>query len=64
MRSGRPAHGALKLLDFGVLGRQIRVLAGWAAHRVLRIEGVWKISAKQVSLQNCDQFIRNPSIIF
>ncbi len=42
---------------------EIRVLAGWAAHRLLRIEGVWKISAKQVNLLNCDQCIRNPSII-
>jgi 3-phenylpropionate/cinnamic acid dioxygenase small subunit len=42
---------------------EIRVLAGWAAHRLRRIEGVWKISAKQVNLLNCDQCIRNPSII-
>ena len=42
---------------------EIRVLAGWAAHRIRRIEGVWKISAKQVNLLNCDQCIRNPSII-
>ncbi len=42
---------------------EIRVLAGWAAHRLRKIEGVWKISAKQVNLLNCDQCIRNPSII-
>lgn len=42
---------------------EIRVLAGWTGHRFRRIEGTWKISAKQVNLLNCDQCIRNPSII-
>jgi benzoate/toluate 1,2-dioxygenase beta subunit len=41
----------------------IRVLAGWMGHRFRRIGGAWKISAKQVNLLNCDQCIRNPSII-
>jgi 3-phenylpropionate/cinnamic acid dioxygenase small subunit len=42
---------------------EIRVLAGWTAHRMRKTGGVWKISAKQVNLLNCDQCIRNPSII-
>lgn len=42
---------------------EIRVLAGWSGHRIQKVEGVWKISAKQVNLLNCDQCIRNPSII-
>jgi len=42
---------------------EIRVLAGWAGHRFRTIDGAWKISAKQVNLLNCDQCIRNPSII-
>jgi hypothetical protein len=42
---------------------EIRVLAGWTGHRFRRIDGTWKISAKQVNLLNCDQCIRNPSII-
>ncbi len=42
---------------------QIRVLAGWAGHRLRKQEGEWLISAKQVNLLNCDQCIRNPSII-
>ena len=42
---------------------EIRTLAGWSGHRFRRIDGVWKISAKQVNLLNCDQCIRNPSII-
>jgi 3-phenylpropionate/cinnamic acid dioxygenase small subunit len=42
---------------------EIRVLAGWAGHRFRKIDGIWKISAKQINLLNCDQCIRNPSII-
>ena len=42
---------------------EIRVLAGWTGHRFRKIDGAWKISAKQVNLLNCDQCIRNPSII-
>jgi 3-phenylpropionate/cinnamic acid dioxygenase small subunit len=42
---------------------EMRALTGWAGHRFRRSDGVWKISAKQVNLLNCDQCIRNPSII-
>lgn len=42
---------------------QTRVLAGWCGYRVRQVEGDWRISAKQVNLINCDQCIRNPSII-
>ena len=42
---------------------EIRMLAGWMAHRFQTVDGAWKISAKQVNLLNCDQCIRNPSII-
>ncbi|HVU20212.1 MAG TPA: aromatic-ring-hydroxylating dioxygenase subunit beta [Rhizomicrobium sp.] len=44
-------------------GDETRVLTGWAGHRVVREAGGWKIQAKQVNLINCDQCIRNPSII-
>ncbi len=42
---------------------ETRQLAGWAGHRFRRVGGEWKISAKQVNLLECDQCIRNPSII-
>jgi 3-phenylpropionate/cinnamic acid dioxygenase small subunit len=42
---------------------QIRVLAGWCGHRFRKVDDEWRISAKQVNLINCDQCIRNPSII-
>jgi 3-phenylpropionate/cinnamic acid dioxygenase small subunit len=44
-------------------GDETRTLAGWAGHRTIRIEGGWQIQAKQVNLIECDQSIRNPSII-
>ena len=44
-------------------GNETRVLTGWAGHRILRDDSGWKIQAKQVNLIDCDQCIRNPSII-
>jgi benzoate/toluate 1,2-dioxygenase beta subunit len=44
-------------------GDETRVLTGWAGHRVVRDTEGWKIQAKQVNLIDCDQSIRNPSII-
>ena len=42
---------------------ETRQLAGWAGYRFRKHGGAWKISAKQVNLLECDQCIRNPSII-
>jgi benzoate/toluate 1,2-dioxygenase beta subunit len=44
-------------------GDETRVLTGWAGHRVMREGDAWKIQAKQVNLIDCDQSIRNPSIV-
>jgi len=44
-------------------GDETRQLTGWAGHRVVRGADGWKIEAKQVNLIDCDQSIRNPSII-
>jgi 3-phenylpropionate/cinnamic acid dioxygenase small subunit len=44
-------------------GDETRTLAGWAGHRVIRSQSGWTIQAKQVNLIECDQSIRNPSII-
>ena len=43
--------------------KETRILSGWAGHRVVRSGAGWKIAAKQVNLIECDQAIRNPSII-
>jgi len=44
-------------------GDETRILSGWAGHHVIRDDSNWKILAKQVNLIECDQCIRNPSII-
>ena len=44
-------------------GDETRILTGWAGHRIVRDGDTWKIAAKQVNLLECDQSIRNPSII-
>jgi 3-phenylpropionate/cinnamic acid dioxygenase small subunit len=44
-------------------GDETRILTGWAGHRVVQDGGGWKIHMKQVNLIDCDQCIRNPSII-
>jgi hypothetical protein len=41
---------------------EIRTLSGWTGHRFHKLNGQWKISAKQVNLLDCDQCIHNPSI--
>jgi 3-phenylpropionate/cinnamic acid dioxygenase small subunit len=42
---------------------ETRILTGWTGYRMRFGEANWKISAKQINLINCDQCIRNPSII-
>jgi 3-phenylpropionate/cinnamic acid dioxygenase small subunit len=42
---------------------ETRLLSGWSGHRIVRGGNSWKIAAKQVNLIECDQCIRNPSII-
>jgi 3-phenylpropionate/cinnamic acid dioxygenase small subunit len=44
-------------------GDETRFLSGWAGHRVVQQDGRWQIAVKQVNLLECDQSIRNPSII-
>jgi benzoate/toluate 1,2-dioxygenase beta subunit len=44
-------------------GDETRILSGWAGHRCVRSESSWLIAAKQVNLIECDQSIRNPSIV-
>jgi 3-phenylpropionate/cinnamic acid dioxygenase small subunit len=44
-------------------GDETRFLSGWAGHRFAQADGRWEIAAKQINLIECDQCIRNPSII-
>jgi benzoate/toluate 1,2-dioxygenase beta subunit len=42
---------------------EMRLLAGWAGYRFIEVECRWLISARQINLLECDQCLRNPSII-
>jgi benzoate/toluate 1,2-dioxygenase beta subunit len=44
-------------------GDETRLLSGWTGHRCVAQDGRWLIQAKQVNLLECDQSIRNPSIV-
>lgn len=44
-------------------GFETRYLPGWAGHRYVERNGRWQIQARQVNLLECDQCIRNPSIV-
>jgi benzoate/toluate 1,2-dioxygenase beta subunit len=44
-------------------GGETRIFAGWNAHRLARDGGGWKILVKQVNLIDCDQNLRNPSLL-
>ena len=63
-------HGDARMIRSNFLisefwGDETRLLTGWCGHRLVHEAGPgWKIEAKQVNLIDCDQSIRNPSIIF
>ena len=40
-----------------------RYLSGWCGHRFTRRAGRWEIEVRQVNLIDCDQNLRNPSIV-
>jgi benzoate/toluate 1,2-dioxygenase beta subunit len=44
-------------------GDETRLLSGWTGHRFVQQNGRWEIQAKQINLLECDQSIRNPSIV-
>ena len=40
-----------------------RYLSGWCGHRFVERNGRWLIAVRQVNLIDCDQNLRNPSIV-
>jgi 3-phenylpropionate/cinnamic acid dioxygenase small subunit len=40
-----------------------RFLSGWCGHRFVQDGGRWLIAVRQVNLIDCDQNLRNPSIV-
>ena len=41
----------------------VRYLTGWCGHRFVEEGGRWLIEVRQVNLIDCDQNLRNPSIV-
>ncbi len=44
-------------------GLETRVLSGWCAHQFVASDAQWHIRVRQVNLIDCDQCLRNPSIV-
>lgn len=42
---------------------ETRLLSGWCGYNMERLDNAWLIQAKQINLIDCDQCIRNPSIL-
>jgi len=42
---------------------ETRMLTGWCGHRMMEKDGRWLVQCKQVNLIDCDQSLRNPSIV-
>ena len=40
-----------------------RFLSGWCGHRFVQDGGRWLIAVRQVNLLDCDQHLRNPSLV-
>lgn len=61
-------RGAARMVRSNFLISEFRVdgtrtLAGWCGHRFVEHNGRWLIAVRQVNLIDCDQCIRNPSIV-
>jgi benzoate/toluate 1,2-dioxygenase beta subunit len=59
--SARMVRSNFLISEFRVDGT--RTLAGWCGHRFVEHGGQWLIAVRQVNLIDCDQCIRNPSIV-
>jgi benzoate/toluate 1,2-dioxygenase beta subunit len=57
----RMVRSNLLISEFRVDGT--RMLSGWCGHRFVEVDGVWQIQVRQVNLIDCDQNLRNPSIV-
>ena len=57
-RMGRSNFIVSEFWDF-----ETRQLTGWCGYDMRKMNGSWLIRAKRINLINCDQCIRNPSII-
>jgi len=60
-RTARMVRSNYLISEFRVDGT--RYLSGWCGHRFVRDGERWLIEARQVNLIDCDQNLRNPSIV-
>ena len=61
-------HDAVRMVRSNFLISEFRVdgtryLSVWCGHRFVQQDGQWLIAVRQVNLIDCDQNLRNPSII-
>jgi benzoate/toluate 1,2-dioxygenase beta subunit len=59
--SARMVRSNYLISEFRVDGT--RYLSGWCGHRFVERNGRWEIAVRQVNLIDCDQNLRNPSIV-
>jgi benzoate/toluate 1,2-dioxygenase beta subunit len=59
--SARMVRSNFLISEFRVDGT--RYLSGWCGHRFVRAADGWDIQVRQVNLIDCDQNLRNPSIV-
>ncbi len=59
--NARMARSNYLIGEFRVDGT--RYLSGWCGHRFVETGGRWLIAVRQVNLVDCDQNLRNPSIV-
>jgi 3-phenylpropionate/cinnamic acid dioxygenase small subunit len=57
----RMVRSNLLIGEFRVDGT--RYMCGWCGHRLVQQDGRWLIAVRQVNLIDCDQNLRNPSMI-
>ena len=67
-RCSLPARADVRMVRSNFLisefrGFETRSLSGWCGHRFVERKGRWEIEVRQVNLIECDQCIRNPSIV-
>ena len=60
-RSARMVRSNFLISEFRPDGT--RFLTGWCGHRLVENAGRWEIRVRQVNLIDCDQNLRNPSIV-
>jgi benzoate/toluate 1,2-dioxygenase beta subunit len=61
-------HETVRMVRSNVMISEFRVdgtrfLSGWCGHRFALRDGRWLIEVRQVNLVDCDQNLRNPSVV-